>query len=169
MKNFNLKKVKTNYVLAFFHLKIYYKNKISNKMKYIGIDNKGVISMNITKSCFNCGGVVFSILPEQGGYHAVCAECGTKVGEVKLDKYVTIMKNCINCNSSRFKIKVKKGQEEDNWSLECIDCKTEPSFKFVDNSLNEIDEITRENLILKDTVSELQEKIKELELKKVES
>ena len=42
-------------------------------------------------------------------------------------------------------------------------CKTSPKKKYVDSELREIDEVTRENLILKDTIEELNHRIGELE------
>ncbi len=132
-------------------------------MKVAGIYNMGVTFMNITKSCFNCGGVLFSIIPETGNYQAVCSECGAIIGGAQLDKYMTIKDTCTNCNCSKFKIKVTKVEDEENWGLECFQCRAEPAYVYVDKDLNEIDEKTRENFILKDIIYELQEKINDLE------
>lgn len=123
----------------------------------------GVICMEITKSCFNCGSVIFNLSQKPGEYEAVCSECGTIVAKVKLDKYETVRNYCSSCNSLRFKARVKKDKETENWSVECAHCRTVPEFKYVDSELNEIDERTRENLILKDTITELNNRIEELE------
>jgi predicted RNase H-like nuclease (RuvC/YqgF family) len=123
----------------------------------------GVVCMEITKSCFNCGGVVFNLNQKPGEYEAICSECGTIVANIKLEKYETVKNYCSRCNSGRFKARVKKIKETENWSVECADCKTQPEFKYVDSELKDIDEKTRENLILKDTISELNGRIEELE------
>lgn len=123
----------------------------------------GVIKMEITKSCFNCGSVIFNLTQKPGEYETVCSECGTIVANVKLEKYETVKNHCSRCNSGRFKARIKKSKESENWTVECADCKTQPDLKFVDSDLNEIDEKTRENLILKDTISELNIRIEELE------
>ncbi|WP_139904500.1 hypothetical protein [Clostridium thermarum] len=119
--------------------------------------------MEITKSCSNCGGVIFNLNQKPGEYEAVCSECGTIVANIKLEKYETVKKYCSNCNSARFKARVKRYKDTENWTVECAECKTQPEFKYVDSELNEIDEKTRENLILKDTITELNLRISELE------
>lgn len=119
--------------------------------------------MEITKSCFKCGSVVFNLNQRPGEYDAICAECGNIVSNVKLDKYETLENICSKCNSREFKARVKKEKDLENWTVECIVCKTSPEKKYVDLELREIDELTRENLILKDTIEELNNRIGELE------
>ncbi|MDP4087821.1 MAG: hypothetical protein Q8930_00970 [Bacillota bacterium] len=119
--------------------------------------------MNITKSCMSCGGVVFNIISKAGSYELVCADCGVMAGEVGLDKYVTVMGNCSKCSNSKFKVRINKGEEEESWTPECLECRAEPVYKYVNNELEEIDEKSRENLILKDRLAEMAERIKELE------
>ncbi|NLM35898.1 MAG: hypothetical protein GX206_10710 [Clostridiales bacterium] len=119
--------------------------------------------MEITKSCFKCGSVVFNLNQRPGEYDAVCSECGTIVSNVKLEKYETLENICSRCNSREFKARVKKEKDGENWTVECVVCKTSPKKKYVDSELREIDEVTRENLILKDTIEELNHRIGELE------
>ncbi|NLZ48786.1 MAG: hypothetical protein GX895_08360 [Clostridiales bacterium] len=119
--------------------------------------------MEITKSCFKCGSVVFNLNQRSGEYDAICSECGTVVANIKLDKYETLENICSKCNSKEFKARVKKDKDLEIWTVECVVCKKSPDKKYVDLDLKEIDEKTRENLILKDTIEELNHRIEELE------
>jgi hypothetical protein len=115
--------------------------------------------MEITKCCSNCGSVILSLTSKPGEFLAVCDECGTVVGSAKLDKYVTVKNVCSKCNGSKFKAKVKREDDKERWTVVCANCKEEPEYRYVDSGLNDIDEKTRENLILRDTIADLNEKI----------
>ena len=118
--------------------------------------------MEITKVVLNAR-VIFNLNQRPGEYDAICSECGNIVSNIKLEKYETMESSCSKCKSTRFKARVKKDKDVENWTVECIECKAAPEKKFVDSELREIDGITRENLILKDTIDELNYRIRELE------
>ena len=123
----------------------------------------GVLCMEITKNCQNCGEVVFRLIPKTGGYRTICSACGSIVGEVQLKTYETVIENRTRCDSNKFKAKVKNEIQDQSCTLECAECKSQPEYRYVDTNLKEIDEVTRENLVLKDTIIELKGKVNELE------
>lgn len=119
--------------------------------------------MQITKSCNTCGNVEFEILPYVGEYKAKCIHCGSIVDTVKLEKYEGIIPRCTKCGSEIFKAKITKENDREYWELRCSSCDNEPKYRYCDEKGNEIDKRTRELLIIKGYLKELNEKVDSLQ------
>lgn len=115
-----------------------------------------------TACCPKCGSVHLKVVPGFSKNDYICSECGEYVGTVYHNKYETLNTVCRNCDNSTFKVKVTKVNEEEHWAPFCSRCNEEGSTHYVDKEGNVIDEAAREELLVKDTLAELINKVNSL-------
>lgn len=114
-----------------------------------------------TKSC-KCGCVLFTINSCAEEVELICKDCNI-ANVVNIEKYTTYDCKCKSCSSETFKIKVEDNGKEEMLNIECSKCKQVPSKYYIDNKGNEIDENMRILLIIKDTISRVEENVGLLE------
>lgn len=116
-----------------------------------------------TACCKKCGSTELKIIPKVGEVEYKCLECGSHVATVEYDDYKTLSSRCEQCNNDIFKVKITKGEEEEDWDALCSKCQTEAKEYYIDEKGNPIDKKTRELLIIKKSILNLQNKIEFIE------
>lgn len=119
-------------------------------------------NVNRTAQCKKCGEVLFKLVPHVGYVTYNCRKCNSEVAKVKCDNYETLRRTCRECGGDIFKVKVtvdKSDSSQGYWEPECVKCKNSPQAIYVDNEGNEIDKGTRQYLMMKDKIENLEEEV----------
>ena len=124
---------------------------------------RGMIGMNRTVNCKNCGEVELYIDPTFEQIVYKCSKCHNVVGTVKsTDRYMAPHINCIVCNNNLFKVKTTDDSGEEVWDGRCINCDSQVEWYFSDKSLNQLKSGSRRELLLKEYIEDLEEENNEL-------
>lgn len=115
-----------------------------------------------TKACKTCGEVIFNINSTCENVELVCKSCNS-ITNVNFGKYLTLDKVCNSCSNDSFKIKVEDNRNRENTYIECTDCKGAPNHYYVDYDGNVIDRISREMLIIQDSINTIHKDVSNIE------
>ncbi|MCM0650667.1 hypothetical protein NBE98_20095 [Clostridium swellfunianum] len=115
-----------------------------------------------TACCPKCGSVLLVAMPAFSKVDYICSECNEYVATVNYKQYETLNSLCEKCNNDTFKVRVTEEEGEKHWTPFCSKCNEEGTERYTDKEGKTIDAATREIYIVKDTVTELVDRVDSL-------